>query len=100
MPKGERGSSKPFRRGEIWWIRYLVPGETKERRESSTSTDKNVALKLLNRRRKEKDDRQVSSADASVADLLQLYLDDQKRQGHHSYKQADGYVRLHLKPAI
>jgi integrase-like protein len=55
---------------------------------------------LLNKRRKEIDDRQVTSTDATVNDLLRLYLEDQKRQSRHSYKQADGYVRLHLDPAF
>jgi integrase len=42
----------------------------------------------------------VTRATASVGDLLRLYLADQKRQGRHSYKQAEGYVRLHLEPAF
>src|SRR5450755_4123585 len=100
MAKGERGTAKPYARGGIWWIRYSVPGEPKERRESSKSTNKNDAIRLLNQRRKEIDDRQVTVSDASVDDLLQLYLDEQKRQRCHSFKQAEGYVRLHLRPAF
>jgi integrase len=100
MPKGERGTSRPFLRGKIWYIRYKVPGEEKERWESSKSTNKTDAIRLLNQRRKEIDDRQVTSTNATVHDLLLLYLDDQKRQGRHSYKQAEGYVRLHLEPAL
>src|SRR3982751_2423446 len=61
MPKGEKGTAKPYRRGQIWWIKYSVPGETKPRRESSGSVNKNDALKLLNQRRAEVDRRQVSS---------------------------------------
>jgi integrase len=100
MPRGERGTSRAYLRGEIWWIRYKVPGEEKERRESSGSKNKQDAVRLLNKRRKEIDDRQVTSTDATVGDLLQLYLDDQKRQKRHSYQQANGYVRLHLDPAF
>lgn len=100
MAKGERGSAKPYLRGKIWWVRYSVPGEGNERFESSKSTNKKDAIRLLNKRRKEIDDRQVTSTDATVSDLLHLYLDDQKRQKRHSYKQADGYVRLHLEPAF
>jgi integrase len=100
MAKGERGSSKPYLRGNIWWIRYKVPGEDRERFESSKSTNKSDAVRLLNKRRKEIDDRQVTSTDATVSDFLRLYLEDQKRQGRHSYKQADGYLRLHLQPAF
>ena len=100
MPKGERGTAKPYLRGKIWWIRYSVPGEGQERFESSKSAIKNDAIRLLNTRRKEIDDRQITSADATVSDLLRLYLEDQRRQQRHSHKQADGYVRLHLEPAF
>ncbi|MGH9771414.1 MAG: hypothetical protein ACRD4Q_06920, partial [Candidatus Acidiferrales bacterium] len=77
-----------------------MPGEDRERFESSKSTNKIDAVRLLNKRRKEIDDRQVTTTDATVGDLLKLYLADQKRQGRHSYKQAEGYVRLHLTPAF
>jgi integrase len=100
MAKGERGTARPYLRGKIWWIKYRVPGETKSRYESSRSTSKADAIRLLNRRRSEIDSRLVSSAHATVEDLLRLYLADQRRQGRHSYKQAEGYVRLHLNPAF
>lgn len=100
MPKGERGSARPYLRGEIWWIKYKVPGEEKPRFESSKSKNKNDAIRLLNKRRKEIDDRQVTATDASVADLLRLYLADQRKQKRSSYQSAEGYVRLHLEPAF
>ena len=100
MPKGERGTAKPYLRGKIWWIKYYVPGEQQPRYESSKSTVKNDAIRLLNQRRSEIDNRQISSGTATVGDLLDLYLADQRKQKRHSYKQADGYVRLHLKPAF
>ena len=86
MPKGERGSARPYLRGEIWWIKYKVPGEEKPRFESSKSKNKNDAIRLLNKRRKEIDDRQVTATDASVADLLRLYLADQRKQKRSSYQ--------------
>lgn len=100
MPRGERGTSRPYLRGKIWWIRYKVPGEAEERFESSKSSNKQDAVRLLNRRRKEIDDRQVTSTDATVGDLLKLYLADQKKQKRSSYNSAEGYVRLHLEPAF
>lgn len=51
-------------------------------------------------RLKEIDNRQVTTTDATVSDLLKLYLEDQKRQSRYSYKQSDEYVRLHLNPAF
>ena len=100
MPKGERGTAKPYLRGKIWWIKYYVPGERQPRYESSKSAVKNDAIRLLNQRRSEIDNRQIPAGSATVGDLLDLYLADQRKQKHHSYIQADGYVRLHLKPAF
>jgi integrase len=100
MPRGEKGTARPYLRGAIWWIKYSVPGEQKPRYESSHSANKNDAIRLLNQRRAEIDRRQVSSSTASVGDLLQLYVADQQRQKRRSRKQAEGYVRLHLEPAF
>jgi len=100
MAKGERGTGKPYLRGSIWWIKYSVPGERHPRYESSRSTSKSNAVRLLNQRRSEIDNRQISSASSTVSDLLDLYLADQKKQRRHSFKQAEGYVRLHLRPAF
>jgi len=100
MPRGERGTAKPYLRGTIWWIRYYVPGEKKPRRESSNSVKKNDAIRLLNQRRKEIDDRKVCASNATIDDLLSLYLKDQKTQKRKSYASAEGYVRLHLRPAF
>jgi integrase len=77
-----------------------VPGEEKKRRESSGSKNKQDVVRLLNKHRKEIDDRQLTSTDATISDLLRLYLEDQKRQKRHSYQQANGHVRLHLDPAF
>jgi integrase len=100
MPKGERGTAKPYLRGKIWWIKYYVPGERQPRYESSKSAVKNDAIRLLNQRRSEIDNRQIPAGSATVGDLLDLYLADQRKQKRHSYKQAAGYVRLHLQPAF
>jgi len=100
MARGEKGTAKPYLRGATWWIKYSVSGEEKPRRESSHSKNKNDAIRLLNQRRAEIDKRLVSSTSASVGDLLQLYLADQRKQKRRSRKQAEGYVRLHLEPAF
>ncbi len=71
-------------RGKIWYIRYKIPGEEKERWESSKSINKIDAIRLLNQRRKEIDDRQVTSTNATGRDLLRLYLDDQRRQSRQA----------------
>src|SRR5690242_17314344 len=98
MARGERGTSRPYQRGKIWWIRYTVPGEAKERFESSKSTSKADAIKLLNKRRREIDEKTVVPANATIGSLLDLYLADRKKG--KGYKDADTYVRLHLRPAF
>ena len=100
MPRGERGTSRPYLRGKTWWIRYQVPGEQKERRESSGSAKKSDAVRLLHNRLKDIDDRTLAPGKPTVGQLLQLYLADQRRQGRKSYRQAEGYVRLHLDPVF
>jgi site-specific recombinase XerD len=86
------------RRGKIWWIRYTVPGERKERCESSESSSKADAIKLLNRRRREVDKKTIVPADATIGHLLDLYLADKKRT--KGCRDAEAYVRLHLRPAF
>ncbi len=100
MPRGERGSAKPYLRRDIWWIRYSVPGDGKERRESSKSTNKADAVRLLHQRLKQIDDRQIATSKATIHDLLELFLADQLRQGRRSCRTAEGYVRVHLDPAF
>ncbi len=97
MPKGERGSSRPYLRGRIWWIRYTAPGEGK-RVESSKSTNRNDAVKLLNKRRTEADIGFVIPRKVTISDLLDLYLADKRPT--KGYDDAETYVRLHLRPAF
>ena len=70
MPKGSRGTGKPYLRGSTWWIKYSVTGESKPRCESTNSTNKTDAIRLLNKRRSEIDNRQVTPANVLVSDLL------------------------------
>ena len=87
-------------RGRIWWIRYKVPGDPEEKFESSKSTNKKDAVRLLNRRRKEIDDRQVTTGEATVDQLLQKHLADLRKQGRKDYRSVEGFVRIHLQPAF
>jgi 3-methyladenine DNA glycosylase/8-oxoguanine DNA glycosylase len=77
----------------------LVPGETKERRESSNSTNKNDAIRLLNSRRKEIDNGRMVPAAVTIADLLDLYLADKKSK-KSGYGTRKSNVRVHLRPAF
>jgi hypothetical protein len=100
MSRGERGTAKPYLRGKIWWIKYYVPGEKKPRRESSYSENKEDARRLLNNRRKEIDDRQVSPTKATVGHLFDLFLDDLRRNKKPWLRSAKGYIKNHLRSAL
>jgi integrase len=100
MPKGERGTARPYLRGNIWWIKYYVPGEKKPRRESSYSENKEDARRLLNKRRKEIDDRKVSPTNATVGHLLDLFLADLRRSKKPWLRSAKGYVKNHLRSVL
>jgi integrase len=107
----------------MWNIRYSVPGESKPRFESARSKNKQDAWNLLRRRREQiaagtlpprGRERDVAeklpieqappvtpappAGEATVGDLLKLYLANAKDRS--SFKQSDGYVRLHLQPAF
>jgi len=98
MPKGERGSARPYLRGKIYWIKYYVDGKPKY--ESSRSEKKSDALKLLNQKRAQIDTGQLPKSDVTVVQLLNLYLADLQRNKRTYYRSAKGYVRLHLIPAF
>jgi integrase len=100
MPRGERGTARPYLRGATWWIRYSVPGGGGERFESSKSTEKKDALRLLHDRLKEIDQRQIGPKGVTVRNLLDLHLRDLKIRRLPSYKANEGYVRNHLEPAL
>ena len=101
MAKGKIGTSRPFKMkgSKNWYINYTVPGEG--RRIESTGTDnEKEARRLLNAKRKEIDDCEIGPRGITVGRLLDLYLADKNRKRKVPCKSADGYVRLHLRPAF
>ena len=56
------------------------------------------AIKLLNKRRAEIDNRTISASDVTIGNLLDLYLADKRNT--KGYGDAETYVRLHLRPAF
>lgn len=98
MAQGERGTSRPYLRGKFWWIRYMVPGEKNERFESSKSTNKKDALRLLIKRQSEIHSKTLVPASTTIGNLLDLYLADKRNT--KGYRDAEAYVRLHLRPAF
>jgi integrase len=98
MPKGEKGSGRPYLRGKIWWIKYFVSGVPKY--ESSGSTKKSDAVRLLNQRRAEIDTGSFAPSSVTVDDLLKLYVSDMEKQKRKSLRDAKRYVRDHLSPRL
>src|SRR6185312_11826691 len=100
MPKGEKGSARPYLRGRIWWLKWYVDGEPQY--ESSGSEKKTDAIRLLNQKRTEIDKGIAikPGAEVTVSQILQLYLDDLRPRKKPYIRAAKGYVRLHLVPAL
>ena len=83
-----------------WYIRFTIPGEGKKRIESTGTDNEKEARRQLNAKRKEIDDHEIGPRGVTVSNLLDLYLADKNRNRKIPCKSADGYVRLHLRPAF
>ena len=100
QPKRHRGEGEIFLVGRIWHVRYRVRGQ--RRKESSGSTRRNDAVKLLNRRRGENADRKRSTADAEKVtfdDLAQLIREDYEANGQKSVDRLEISL-AHLRPVF
>lgn len=84
MAKRERGEGSVYCRGRVWWIKLYVNG--KARPESSGSTKRADAVRLLNRRRGEiASGRYCPDADrVTFEDLAQTIEADYRLQGRRS----------------
>lgn len=89
-----RGTGRIYRRGGAWWIDYSFRG--RRCRESSGSTRKSDAVKLLRRRMEEMGRGRLVGPDAervTLDDLARLLLDDYEANGRRSTKRAALAVR-------
>ena len=78
-------------RGRIWWLRYRVNG--REHEESSHSTSRREAEKLLARRQAELAVGQLTAPDAkrfTFTDLAQIIRDDYRVRGRRSLATLEG----------
>jgi hypothetical protein len=74
-----------WRRGRFWWLRYRVGGH--EHRESSHSTSRREAEKLLSRRQAEHTIGQLTAPDTkrvTFADLAEFVRNDYRVRGRRS----------------
>ena len=94
--KRERGEGSVKLRGRRWWIKYSHRGRTYE--ESSRSTDRRDAVRLLRKRLGEiQGGRHAPKADGVMfEDLATILEDDYKLQGHRSLRRVL-YSLTHLR---
>src|SRR5437867_11753850 len=89
-PPERRGFGTLRLRGAIWWIRFKVNGKCYE--ESSGSSDRRKAEKLLARREAELGLGAFTAPDVkrtTVEDLAQMLRDDYKVNGRRSLRRAE-----------
>jgi integrase len=100
MPKYKRGTGSIYRRGKRWWLAYYIDGQ--QVCESSATTDRGEARRLLQRRLGEiADGRLLVGADKVTLDeLAEGFLRDYLINGRRSLRNADLRVRLHLGPVL
>lgn len=89
MPN-QRGDGRIFQRGAVWWIQYYFDG--KDRRESTRSTNKKTAEKLLRQRLAKKDSGELQEAHFKhirFADLKDVVRQDYKLNKRKSVERLD-----------
>ncbi len=80
-----RGLGSVYQRGETWWIKYYYRGQAK--RESSHSTNKQEAFRLLRKRQGEMGQGRLIGPDlekTTFEDLQQMIEHDYRNEGHRS----------------
>lgn len=80
-----------------WYVAYMVNGE--EKKESSKSTKRSVAVELLRRRQTEIEGGVfVANRRATVSDLMDLLEEDYRNEDRKSLKDVMDRVDLHVRP--
>jgi integrase len=98
MAKGKRGTGAPYLRGSTYWIKYYVDG--KPVYESTATSSKSEAVKILNRKRAEADRGQLTASKCKIADLLSLFVRQQRRLQRTDIGHVESRIEKHLKPAL
>jgi integrase len=100
MMEARRGLGGVYLRGGVWWVRYSYRGE--KRRESSGSTRRPDAVRLLKKRLGEMGQGKLPGADAervTLADLGRILVDDYGLKGNRTTARAQQslvHVREHF----
>jgi integrase len=93
-----RGSGSIYQNGSsVWWIKFYVRGIA--RRESSHSTDRKVAEKLLKRRLAEVETKTyIPRTNIKIDELITDLFAEYRQQGRKSIKTAEWRWKKHLEP--
>ena len=96
--KRPRGSGSIYQNGSaVWWIKFSVRG--KSQRESSRSTDRKAAEKLLKRRLAEVETRTfIARTNVKVDELISDLFAEYRQQGRKSLPTAEWRWKKHLEP--
>jgi integrase len=100
MTETRRGLGGVYQRGGTWWIRYSHRGP--KRRESSNSTSRTDAVRLLKKRLGEMGQGKLPGRDAervTLADLCRILVDDYGLKGNRTTVRAQqslAHVRQHF----
>jgi integrase len=98
MPKGEKGTARPYLRGKIWWIKFYVDG--KPVYESTNTENKSEAVKILNRKRRDADEGKVTANACTVGHLLDLLVKQQCRMQRADVDKVKSRIKNHLRPQL
>ncbi len=93
-----RGSGSIYQNGSaVWWVKFYVRGIA--RRESSHSTDRKVAEKLLKRRLAEVETKTyIARTNVKIDELVTDLFAEYRQQGRKSIKTAEWRWKKHLEP--
>ena len=93
-----RGSGSIYQNGSaVWWIKFYVRGIA--RRESSHSTDRKVAEKLLKRRLAEVETKTyIPRTNVKIDELITDLFAEYRQQGRKSILTAEWRWKKHLEP--
>ncbi len=96
--KRPRGSGSIYQNGSaVWWIKFSVRG--KSQRESSRSTDRMAAEKLLKRRLAEVETRTfIARTNVKIDELISDLFAEYRQQGRKSLPTAEWRWKKHLEP--
>jgi len=85
--RGQRGMGRLYRRNEIWWVQWSTNGQ--RHRESSNSSDKAVAVRLLKKRLHEAQvGKPMGVAGTTFTDLMAILLNNYHANGRRSGERA------------